>query len=67
MNKFSKELDEKLNEIEELQAQVEKILHNKNPFYMWWHFGKAKKLHKLAHNKLEYLITGQFLIDRNII
>ena len=63
---IGKKLDEKLTEIEELQAQVEEILHNKNPFYKWWHFGKAKKLHKLAHKKLEYISTGQFLVDYNI-
>ena len=67
MNKtIVKELDEKLTEIELLQEQVEKILYSKNPFYKWLNFKKGIKLHNLASKKMQYVNSGQFLIDRGI-
>jgi len=49
------EFSQRMDEIERLQEQVGKILCHKSKFYRWFFFRKAKRLHYLAEELMNFL------------
>ena len=54
-----KTLEEKMQEIENLQEQAHRLLYHKNIFWKWLNWGKINRLHNLASDKLLALIEFQ--------
>ena len=56
-------LNKYLEEIENLQEEVDKILYSKNIFIKFFKFNKAKKLHLDAQKMLDIVNDGSLLED----
>jgi hypothetical protein len=51
------EIEHRLNEIDRLQTEVDRILYNKNPLVRFFQLGKARRLHEQAQKLLDGFFT----------
>ena len=58
-----KQLEEKFELIESLQAKVEEGLNEKNWIKKWWNLNNTIKMHHQAQKELDELVNGYIIED----